>query len=68
MEITNLKDYIQNADVEEFSEDLPIDVIRARESKWLDMLGNFNEWMEKRFKKIKSRCRKGNIDFILALK
>jgi len=59
MEITNLKDYIQNADVEEFSEDLPIDVIRARESKWLDMLGNFNEWMEKRFKKIKSRCRKG---------
>lgn len=59
MPITNLKDYIQNTDVEEFAEHLPIDVIRSRETKWIDMLANFNDWMEKRFKKIKSRCRKG---------
>ena len=42
-----------------FAENLPIDVIRARESKWIEMLENFNEWMDRRFKKIKSRCRKG---------
>lgn len=59
MAITNLKDYIQNTDVEEFAENLPIEVIRSRESKWIEMLSNFNEWMERRFKKIKSRCRKG---------
>lgn len=57
--VTNLKDYIQNTDVEEFSEHLPIEVIRNRETKWIEMLKNFDEWMEKRFKKIKSRCRKG---------
>lgn len=59
MEIKNLKDYIQNTDVEEFAENIPIEVIRSRETKWIDMLSNFNEWMERRFKKIKSRCRKG---------
>jgi hypothetical protein len=57
--ITNLKDYLQNTDVEEFAEHLPIEVIRQRETKWIEMLNNFDEWMEKRFKKIKSRCRKG---------
>ena len=57
--VTNLKDYLQNTDVEEFSENLPIEVIRARETKWIEMLKNFDEWMSKRFKKIKSRCRKG---------
>jgi len=57
--VTNLKDYIQNTDVEEFSEKLPIKVIQERELKWVDMLANFDEWMSKRFKKIKSRCRKG---------
>ena len=34
-------------------------VIQQRELKWVDMLRNFDEWMSKRFKKIKSRCRKG---------
>ena len=57
--ITNLKDYLQNTDVEQFAEPLPIEVIRTRETKWIEMLRNFDEWMEKRFKKIKSRCRKG---------
>ena len=57
--ITNLKDYLQNTDVEQFAESLPIEVIRMRETKWIEMLRNFDEWMEKRFKKIKSRCRKG---------
>ena len=57
--VTNLKDYIQNTDVEEFSEHLPVDVIRSRETKWIEMLKSFDEWMDKRFKKVKSRCRKG---------
>lgn len=57
--ITNLKDYIQNTDVEEFSENIPIKVIQLRELKWVEMLKNFDEWMDKKFKKIKSRCRKG---------
>ncbi|RNA05526.1 TBC1 domain family member 10B [Brachionus plicatilis] len=57
--ITNLKDYIQNTDVEEFSENIPIKVIQLRELKWVEMLKNFDEWMDKRFRKIKSRCRKG---------
>jgi len=45
--------------VEEFSENLPIETIRLREEKWIHMLKHFNDWMERRFKKIKSRCRKG---------
>ena len=57
--VTNLKDYIQNTDVEEFAEKIPIKVIQLRELKWVEMLKNFDEWMDKRFKKIKSRCRKG---------
>lgn len=57
--VTNLKDYLQNTDVEVFAEHLPIDVVRTRETKWIEMLKNFDEWMSKRFKKIKSRCRKG---------
>ena len=57
--VTNLKDYLQNADVEMFSENVPIKVIQLRELKWVEMLNNFNEWMKKRFDKIKSRCRKG---------
>ena len=57
--ITNLKDYLQNTDVEEFSEKIPIKVIQLRELKWVDMLGHFDDWMGKRYKKIRSRARKG---------
>ena len=57
--VPNLKDYLQTADVEQFAEQLPIKVVQERELKWVDMLANFDEWMAKRFKKIKSRCRKG---------
>jgi hypothetical protein len=56
---TNLKDYLQNTNVEEFAEKLTIEKIRSRELKWIKMLKNFNEWMRKDFKKIRSRCRKG---------
>ncbi|KAM8962099.1 TBC1 domain family member 10A [Pelodytes ibericus] len=40
-------------------EELPVDVLRQREAKWLDMLGNWDKWMAKRHKKIKIRCQKG---------
>lgn len=38
---------------------IPVEVIRKRELKWLDMLENWEKWMSKRFKKVKERCRKG---------
>lgn len=40
-------------------EELPVDVLRQREAKWLDMLLNWDKWMAKRHKKIKLRCQKG---------
>ncbi|XP_068096587.1 TBC1 domain family member 10A [Hyperolius riggenbachi] len=40
-------------------EELPVDVLRQREAKWLDMLSNWDKWMAKRHKKIKLRCQKG---------
>ncbi|XP_070619110.1 TBC1 domain family member 10A [Erythrolamprus reginae] len=38
---------------------LPLDVLRQRESKWLDMLNNWDKWMAKKHKKIRLRCQKG---------
>lgn len=38
---------------------LPVNVIRQRELKWIEMLENWEKWMSKRFKKVKERCRKG---------
>ena len=55
----NLKGYLQRADVEQFSEKLPIKTRQSREIKWLEMLSNFDHWRTKRYKKVKSRCRKG---------
>lgn len=40
-------------------EEVPVDVLRQREAKWLDMLSNWDKWMAKRHKKIKLRCHKG---------
>ncbi|XP_075069261.1 TBC1 domain family member 10A [Mixophyes fleayi] len=40
-------------------QELPVDVLRQREAKWLDMLSNWDIWMAKRHKKIKLRCQKG---------
>ncbi|KAL3856753.1 hypothetical protein ACJMK2_011475 [Sinanodonta woodiana] len=37
----------------------PIETLRKRELKWLDMFQNWEKWMSKRFKKVKERCRKG---------
>ncbi|XP_060048806.1 TBC1 domain family member 10A isoform X2 [Erinaceus europaeus] len=40
-------------------EEVPLEVLRQRESKWLDMLNNWDKWMAKRHKKIRLRCQKG---------
>lgn len=40
-------------------EDIPIDVLRQREAKWLEMLSGWDKWMAKKHKKIKERCQKG---------
>jgi len=33
-------------------ERIPVDVLRRREVKWLDMLENWEKWMSKRFRKV----------------
>uniref|UniRef100_A0A8C5MZX7 TBC1 domain family member 10A n=1 Tax=Leptobrachium leishanense TaxID=445787 RepID=A0A8C5MZX7_9ANUR len=43
----------------ELQEEVPVDVLRQREAKWLDMLDSWEKWMAKRHKKIKLRCQKG---------
>lgn len=40
-------------------EEIPIDVLRQREAKWLEMLNSWDKWMAKKHKKIKERCQKG---------
>uniref|UniRef100_A0A8C1ZAR7 Integrin subunit alpha 2 n=1 Tax=Cyprinus carpio TaxID=7962 RepID=A0A8C1ZAR7_CYPCA len=39
--------------------DIPPDVLRQREAKWLDMLNSWDKWMAKKHKKVKLRCQKG---------
>ncbi|XP_059213757.1 TBC1 domain family member 10A [Centropristis striata] len=43
----------------ERAEEIPIDVLRQREAKWLEMLNNWDKWMAKKHKKVKERCQKG---------
>ncbi|CAB1332836.1 unnamed protein product [Coregonus sp. 'balchen'] len=44
---------------EQSAENIPPEVLRQREAKWLDMLNNWDKWMAKRHKKMKLRCQKG---------
>ncbi|XP_026874887.2 TBC1 domain family member 10A isoform X1 [Electrophorus electricus] len=39
--------------------DVPPEVLRHREAKWLEMLNDWDKWMSKRHKKLKLRCQKG---------
>ncbi|XP_067461250.1 TBC1 domain family member 10A-like [Thunnus thynnus] len=41
------------------AQDVPPDVLRQREVKWLDMLSHWDKWMIKRFNKVRLRCQKG---------
>ncbi|XP_036383800.1 TBC1 domain family member 10A-like [Megalops cyprinoides] len=41
------------------AQDVPPEVLRQREVKWLDMLNNWDKWMAKRHKKVRLRCQKG---------
>uniref|UniRef100_A0A3B4BJK0 Rab-GAP TBC domain-containing protein n=1 Tax=Periophthalmus magnuspinnatus TaxID=409849 RepID=A0A3B4BJK0_9GOBI len=43
----------------EGTQEVPIQVIRQRELKWIDMLGHWDKWMIKRFNKVRLRCQKG---------
>uniref|UniRef100_V9K9G6 TBC1 domain family member 10A n=1 Tax=Callorhinchus milii TaxID=7868 RepID=V9K9G6_CALMI len=43
----------------ETQHEVPPEVLRQRESKWLDMLNNWDKWMAKKHKKAKLRCQKG---------
>ncbi|XP_038618293.1 TBC1 domain family member 10A [Tachyglossus aculeatus] len=40
-------------------EEVPLEVLRQREAKWLDMLNSWDKWMAKKHKKIRLRCQKG---------
>lgn len=37
------------------AQDVPPEVLRQREVKWLDMLGHWNKWMIKRFNKVSNK-------------
>lgn len=39
--------------------EVPVDVLRQRELKWLEMLNNWDRFMTKKYKKVRDRCRKG---------
>lgn len=41
------------------AQEVPIEVLRQREAKWLEMLNSWDKWMAKKHKKIKERCQKG---------
>ncbi|KAM3599913.1 uncharacterized protein V6R79_013690 [Siganus canaliculatus] len=41
------------------TEEIPHEVLRQREAKWLDMLNSWDKWMAKKHKKVKERCQKG---------
>ncbi|XP_051950428.1 TBC1 domain family member 10A isoform X1 [Xyrauchen texanus] len=43
----------------ELAQDVPLEVLRHREVKWLDMLNHWDKWISKRFKKVRLRCQKG---------
>jgi len=40
-------------------ENIPVAVIRRRESKWLDMLNHWDHFMLRKYDKVRERCRKG---------
>lgn len=44
---------------EESAQDVPPEVLRQREVKWLDMLSHWDKWMAKRHSKVRLRCQKG---------
>ncbi|XP_049595048.1 TBC1 domain family member 10A [Syngnathus scovelli] len=41
------------------AEEIPTEVLRQREAKWLEMLNSWDKWMAKKHKKVKERCQKG---------
>ncbi|XP_030625129.1 TBC1 domain family member 10A-like [Chanos chanos] len=43
----------------ESADDVPPEVLRQREVKWLEMLNSWDKWIAKRHKKVKLRCQKG---------
>ncbi|KAM8828023.1 TBC1 domain family member 10A-like [Spinachia spinachia] len=43
----------------ESAEQIPTEVLRHREAKWLEMLNSWDKWMAKKHKKVKERCQKG---------
>lgn len=43
----------------DLAEHVPIEVLRQREAKWLEMLSSWDKWMAKKHKKVKERCQKG---------
>jgi hypothetical protein len=50
---------IEDKDEREEEEVVDIDLLRRRETKWLKMLEDWDEYMMKNYKKIRDRCRKG---------
>lgn len=43
----------------------PPEIILRRERKWLKMLSQWNFYMDRNYRKIKERCRKGNTEILM---
>ncbi|XP_069070722.1 TBC1 domain family member 10A [Pleurodeles waltl] len=50
---------VDSQDPDQRLAELPLEVLRHRESKWLEMLSSWDKWMAKRHQKIRLRCQKG---------
>ena len=55
----SLKESIEPKNLHLFAENLPMNIIRQRETKWMDMLTNLEKFTLKHPDKLKLRCRKG---------
>ncbi|XP_068594958.1 splicing factor 3A subunit 1 isoform X1 [Brachionichthys hirsutus] len=49
----------QQQDTDAPTPDVPLEVVRQREVKWLDMLRHWDKWLIKRNNKVRLRCQKG---------
>ncbi|KAG9510184.1 TBC1 domain family member 10A, partial [Fragariocoptes setiger] len=61
--VSNLRKFPDSGDAleseDKLTRDQAIAKMREREKKWLDMINSWDTWILGRFKRVRSRCRKG---------
>ncbi|XP_066947033.1 LOW QUALITY PROTEIN: TBC1 domain family member 10A-like [Macrobrachium rosenbergii] len=58
-ELTRDTGFERGGEEESREESVPVDVIRKREKKWLQMFTSWDTHMLKKYKKVRDRCRRG---------